>query len=335
MSKPSSPSFPDKPRIGVAGAGAIGCTLAAILAQAGQAVSLLARGATLQAVQNSGIELRRNTQSIHVAVTASDDPATLGVQDVLFLCAKSHDLASLAQTCAPLIDSHTLLVPMVNGVPWWYFERLPDQQPTRRIQAIDPQGRLSALLPTEQVIGVVQFMTAERPAPGVVSSNTPPLLILGEIDHSESERVQKLAELLSASGIEGRSSPRIRDPLWMKIVANLTTNPLSVVTGATLDAMYGDPQLLPITRKILFEGMALAAAHGARIPLDPTTIIEQTVAMGPVRTSMHQDYLRGQPLELAAIGDAVLELADALQLPMPTARDIIRMAHYRDAAARR
>lgn len=334
MSQDRSPNAPETLRIGVAGAGAIGCTLAAMLARAGQPVSLLARGATLQTVLKQGIELRRREERWRVPVAASDDAAALGAQDVLFLCAKAHDLAGLAQAAAPLIGPDTWLVPMVNGVPWWYFERLPGRQ-ARRIQAVDPDGLLPALLPSAQVIGAVQFMTAERLAPGVVASNTPPLLILGEIDHTESGRVQRLAALLNACGIEGRSSPQIRDPLWMKIIANLTTNPLSVVTGATLDAMYGDPRLLPVTRKILFEGMALAAAHGARIPLDPLTIIDETVAMGPVRTSMLQDYQQGNPLELAAIGDAVLELADAIQLPMPTARDIIGMAHYRGDAPRR
>ncbi len=334
MSSEHSPNDTQALRIGVAGAGAIGCTLAAILAQAGQTVSLLARGATLRAVQANGIQLQRQGQTSHAPVAASDDAAALGVQDVLFLCAKAHDLAGLAQAAKPLIGPRTTLIPMVNGVPWWYFERLPGQAERRRIRAVDPDGRLFELLPSEQLVGVVQFMTAERLAPGVVMSNTPPLLVLGEIDHTESERVRRIAGVLNASGIEGRPSAQIRDPLWMKIIANLTTNPLSVVSGATLDAMYGDPRLLPITRRILFEGMALAAAHGARLPLDPHTIISETIAMGPIRTSMLQDYLSGNPLELAAIGDAVLELADAINLPMPTARDIISLAHFRGLSPR-
>ncbi len=322
-------------RIGVAGAGAIGCTLAAMLARAGQSVSVLARGATLQAIQADGIQLRRQDQAWQVPVTASDDAAALGEQDVLFLCAKAHDLADLAQAASHLVGPHTTLVPMVNGVPWWYFERLPGQTAQRRIQAVNPDGRLFELLPTEQVVGAVQFITAERLAPGVVASHNPMLIVLGELGHVESERVRRIADALTASGIEGRPSAQIRDPLWMKIIANLTTNPLSVVADATLETMYSDPRLLPVTRKILFEGMALAAAHGARIPLDPHTIIAETTAMGPVRTSMLQDYTQGKRLELSAIGDAVLELADAVGLSMPTARDIIALAHYRGANANR
>ncbi|MCB5364136.1 2-dehydropantoate 2-reductase [Pusillimonas sp. CC-YST705] len=334
MSKDPLSNKQSSPRIAVAGAGAIGCTLAAILAHAGQAVSLLARGSTLQAIQSQGIELRRQAETYQVPVTVSDDAHTLGSQDIVFLCAKSHDLVGLAQAATPLIGPETLIVPMVNGVPWWYFERLPGQD-GRRVKSVDPEGRLRALLPSAQVVGVVQFMTAERVGPGSVVSNTPALLILGEIDHTESQRVQDIVDVLNASGIESRHSAQIRDPLWMKIIANLTTNPLSVITGATLNTMYGDPRLLPITRKILFEGLTLAAAHGARIPLDPDTIIKETIAMGAVRTSMLQDYEHGNPLELAAIGDAVLELADAIHLPMPTARDVIAMAHYRGTSQRR
>ena len=321
-------------RIGVAGAGAIGCTVAAMLARAGHTVSLLARGKTLQAVRANGIQLQRQEQTWQVPVNSSDNATELGVQDVLFLCAKAHDLASLAQASAPLIGPQTTLVPMVNGVPWWYFEGLPQQEQQHCIKAVNPDGRLFKLLPSAQVVGAVQFMTAERLAPGVVASHNPMLIILGEINHTDSERVQGIAQVLNASGIEGRPSSQIRDPLWMKIIANLTTNPLSVVSGATLDAMYANPRLLPITRRILFEGMALAAAHGARIPLDPHTIISETIAMGPIRTSMLQDYLHGNPLELAAIGDAVLELADAMNLPMPTARDIISLAHFRGQSPR-
>lgn len=335
MSPLSAPTPPSALRIAVAGAGAIGCTLAAMLARAGQSVSLLARGDTLKAVQAEGIQLQRQGQSWQVPVKASDNAAELGVQDVLFLCAKSQDLASLAQAAAGLIGPDTCLIPMINGVPWWYFERLPGPRLGHSVKSVDPQAQLAKLLPPSQVIGVVQFMTAERLAPGVVVSNNPMLLILGEIDHRPSERVQRLADILSAAGIEGRPSEQIRDPLWMKIIANLTTNPLSVVTGATLQDMYGDPRLLPITRQMLFEGMTLAAAYGARLPLDPPTIIAETVAMGPIRTSMLQDYEHDKPLELSAIGDAVLELAEAKDIPMPMTRHIVGMAHFRGEAAHR
>jgi len=325
---------PTPMRIAVAGAGAIGCTLAATLAHAGQPVRLLARGATLQAVQRDGIRLQRADGIVHAQVQAASDARQLGEQDAVFICTKAHDLARIVPALGPLIGPHTCIIPMVNGVPWWYFQRLPGRFAGRAVQAVDPDGALLRALPTEQLLGAVQFITAERSAPGAVSSLNPLLIILGELDHTETPRARRLADALNAAGIEARVSPRIRDPLWTKIIANLTSNPLSVIAEATLEALYGDPRLLPVVRKILHEGLTLAASYGARIEFDPQTFISQALGMGPVRTSMLQDALQGNPLELAAIGDAVLELARLQQIPMPVAQDIIAMAHYRSEHAR-
>jgi len=318
-------------RIAIAGAGAIGCAVAATLAHAGQPVSLLARGDSLAAIRSRGIELRRAHDTLQVPVRASDSAAELGVQDAVFICTKAHDLAGILPSLAPLMGPDTCVVPMINGVPWWYFQRLPGRLNGHAVQSVDPDGALLERLPSERVVGAVQFLTADRLAPGVVQASHL-LIILGELDHSLSARVQRLTDLLNACGIEARASERIRDPLWTKIIANLTSNPLSVITGATLYDLYSDPHLLPIVRKILHEGLMLAAAYGARIDFDPPSFVEQALSMGPTRTSMLQDALHGRPLELAAIGDAVLELAALQGMDLPFARDIIAMAHYRNRA---
>lgn len=321
-------------RIGIAGAGAIGCSLAAMLGHGGQTVSLLARGATLDAVKRSGVQLHRKSDSLKVPVGVSDKATDFGEQDVVLICTKAQDLPGIVPALKPLIGRQTCIVPMVNGVPWWYFQRLPGRLEGRTIQTLDPQGRLLELLPSRQVLGAVQFLTAERLAPGVASSINPMLVIIGELDHTESHRAARLVQALNAAGIESRLSPRIRDPLWTKIIANLTSNPLSVLTGATLDVLYSDPNSLPIVRKIMHECLALAAAYGARIDFDPPSFIEQAVAMGPVRTSMLQDALAGHPLELAAIGDAVLELAELQGIPMPVTHDIVALTRFRDITNR-
>lgn len=324
-------------RIAVAGAGAIGCTVAAMLSQGGQRVSLLARGATLDAVRANGLRLHRGkdaSQTIIASVAASDNAAYLGVQDAVFICTKAQDLTKIAASLQPLIGPETCIIPMVNGVPWWYFQKSPGRLTGRQVHSVDPDGQLLKLLPADQVIGAVQFLTAERLAPGVASSTNHMLVILGEIDHTETPRAARLVQALNAAGIESRLNPRIRDPLWTKIIANLSSNPLSVLTGATLDTLYSDPRLLPIVRKIMNECLALAASFGARIDFDPPSFIEQAQGMGPVRTSMLQDSLAGHPLELAAIGDAVLELAQLQGIPMPVTSDILAMTHYRDEAGR-
>lgn len=325
-------SMPDRPpRIGIAGAGAIGCAIAATLAHTGLPVQLLARGATLEAIQRNGIQFTRAQDVIHVPVQASSSAQELGGQDILFLCTKAHQLAQLLPAIKPMITPQTCIIPLVNGVPWWYFQRIEGRLAGRAVNSVDPDGALLRALPSEQVLGSAVFMTVERPAPGAVVSRNPLLLILGELDHTETPRVQGIAAALNAAGLPTRVSARIRDPLWTKIIANLTSNPMSVLTGATLEALFSDPRLLPIVRRQLHEAMTLSAAYGARLEFDPTTFIAQAAAMGAVRTSMLQDSLQGLPLELAAIGDAVLELAHLQEIPMPVTEDIIALAHYRDS----
>lgn len=319
-------------RIAVAGAGAIGCTVAAMLAKGGHKVSLLARGATLEAIRSNGLQLHHADSVIHVHPAAASSAAELGVQDAVLVCTKAQDLAGIAPLVLPMVGPETCIVPMVNGVPWWYFQRLPGRMEGRNVQAVDPNGTLLKSLPTDQVLGAVQFLTAERKAPGVVSSTNHMLVILGELDHTETPRAARLVQAFNDAGIESRLSPRIRDPLWTKIIANLTSNPLSVVTGATLQTLYSNPRLLPIVRKIMNECLAVAASYGARIDFDPPSFIEQAVAMGAVRTSMLQDSLAGHPLELAAIGDAVLELAQLHGIAMPVTTDILALTHFHDQA---
>ncbi|KKW69339.1 hypothetical protein AAV94_00170 [Lampropedia cohaerens] len=320
-------------RVGIAGAGAIGCTLAALLARAGARVHVLARGASLTSLRSEGVRLHRRGDCLQAPVLASDDASGLGPQDVLFLCAKAHDMQQLLRSALPMIGPETCVVPLVNGVPWWYFQALPGPWQGRRVQAVDPEGTLSALLPATQIVGAVVFITAERVRPGEVVSDNPLLMVLGEIDHAgSSARLQRLADWLERAGIEARVTPQIRDALWTKILANLTSNPLSVISGATLQSIYGDTRLLAIVWEMLREGLSLAAAFGARIAFTPANFIREGAAMGAVRTSMLQDFEAGRRLELAAIGDAVLELATLQDIAMPVTERVIALAHFRDEA---
>lgn len=336
-------------RIAVAGAGAIGCTLAARLASAGQAVSLLARGAALTAIAREGLRLDDLDGTHRVpagALRVSDDAAALGPQDLVLYCAKSQDLAALAEAAAPLVGAHTLLLPLVNGVPWWYFHGAGGRYDGERVQAVDPDGRLAAALPLPQVLGTVVFVTAELAAPGHARSRTPHLLMLGEpaaeggaaepgkVSSGEAvgsvtPRLLAACAALSRAGVEARALPQIRDALWTKLIGNVVSNPLSVVTGATLEQLFGDAELLPLAETVLREALLAAAAYGARVTVDPKSFVEQGRAMGAFRTSMLQDYERGRPLELAAIGDAVLELAARLDIPMPMTRRVVDLARWK------
>ena len=230
--------LPRSPKICVAGAGAIGGTLAARLAAGGHAVSVFARGATLDAIRRYGIELTDLSGSTQVEVPVSD-LAEFGIQDIVFVCAKAHALDGLLASIEPMLGEQTLVIPAVNGVPWWYFggdsgEGAGAGEVREPVRAVDPDGRLAALLPARQILGCVVYITAEVREPGRVIAINPHRMILGELDNRPSARLQQVCALLSGVGIEARASNRIRDDVWTKLISNLTSNPLSVVTGGTL-----------------------------------------------------------------------------------------------------
>lgn len=316
-------------KVCIAGAGAIGCTLAARLQASGQPVNVLARGATLEALRSNGICLTDLDGEHRVTVNASDRCDDFGVQDFVFVCTKAQSLASLLPTLAPLIGRNTVVVPMINGVPWWYFYAEGGRFDGQTVASVDPDGGLTQALPLSCVIGCVVFITAQAVSPGVVHSANPHLIVFGEPSGELTSRLETLRAMVEQTGIEARGVDRIRDTLWTKILANLTSNPLSVVAEGTLDQIYASPGLKQIVVKMLHEGLAVAAAYGARVNFDPHTFLELAAGMGPVKTSMLQDYEKGLPLELAAIGDAVLELAQRMGIDMPVTRDILSLARFR------
>ncbi|MCD4867129.1 MULTISPECIES: ketopantoate reductase family protein [unclassified Pseudomonas] len=324
---------PATPRVCIVGAGAIGCTLAARLAASGQPVNLLTRGDTLEAIRAHGIHLSDRGGEHQVQVNAASAPTVFGEQDLVFLCTKAPALASLLPTLTPLMGPDTVVVPLVNGVPWWYFHGDSGRFTGSHVEAVDPGGALSAALDLKHVLGAVVFITAEVLAPGRVQAPNPHLMMLGEPDNQQSPRLAQVCALLERAGIEARASERIRDALWTKIIANLTSNPLSVVTGATLAQLYGEPELKSVVSKVLNEALLTAAAYGARVSIDPPSFMELGAGMGAVRTSMLQDYEQGRALELAAIGDAVVELAERQGLGMPVTRDILNLARFRSQPA--
>jgi 2-dehydropantoate 2-reductase len=221
----------------------------------------------------------------------------------------------------------------VNGIPWWYFEGELGRFHGRNVHAVDPDGRLKRLLPSDRIIGAVTYITAERPAPGLARTSNPLRMIIGEIDHRRSARVERLGTMLVDAGIATQISERLRDPLWTKIIANLTAGPLSVITGATLRDIYGDPALSQIVRQLLDEALLTAAVYGARVEFDPPSLLAMGAGMGAVRTSMLQDFEKGLPLELSSICEAVIELAELHGLPMRMTRNITILARFTSGRA--
>lgn len=317
-------------KITILGAGAIGCTLAARLILAGHSqVSLIARGENLRVLKSEGIYLRDCYGEHHVKPAQVVEQATeLGPQDVVFIATKANALSGLAHQLVPLLHAHTMVIPLINGIPFWYFYEGQKATEVKPVLSVDPDQVLLTQYPLQQIIGAVVFITAEQLSYGRVQSSNPYLLIFGEPNHRMSRRLKQLQALFEGTQIEARLSKQIRDQIWTKVIANLSSNPLSVITGATLRDIYSHPYLHDITLKMTHEIRQVAASYGARVSIDPKTFLNLGRDMGDIHTSMWYDYQKKQPLELNSIAQAVLELAEHYECDMPMTRHICQLTQY-------
>jgi 2-dehydropantoate 2-reductase len=304
-------------RIAVVGAGAIGGWLGARLADGGHAVSVLARGATLEALRERGLSLKEGGRTIAAQVAASDRAADLGVQDLVLLTVKGWAIPAVAEAVAAMLGPQTLVAPAINGVPWWFFHGLDGALESASLESVDPGGRIAALIPAAQVIGCVVHASVSTEGPGRIVHKAGQGLILGEPDGGNSARVDGLAAALNQAGFEASVSPRIQQDIWYKLWGNMTINPISAITGATADRILDDP----LIHGFLLQVMAEAAEVGKRIgcPIDESGAarIEVTRRLGAFKTSMLQDVEAGRPLELDALLGAPREIAGRVGVATP------------------
>ncbi|WP_165799523.1 ketopantoate reductase family protein [Sphingomonas oleivorans] len=312
-------------RICVAGVGAIGGAITGLLMEAGHAVHVVARGARRAQLAATGLAVRSGTRTIH-ARPLLGEPADLGVQDVLFVAVKAQALPEFLPRLMPMIGPGTIVVPAVNGLPWWYFQKEGGRFDGSSVETVDPGGVLMRLLPAGNIAGCVVYITAQMQADGAVDIIGAPRLILGRPDGQRDLVIADLAATLSDAGIGTSISTAIRADLWTKMALNLATNPLSVMSGATLHALFHRPDLLESVRAVLREAEALAGLYGVRPSMSLDAMVERGRAAGPFETSMLQDFRRGAPLELGAIADALFALADRMGFAMPAARAIVGQA---------
>lgn len=305
-------------KIAIVGAGSIGGLIGARLAAAGRVqVSALARGATLQALRESGWRLRSPDGDVQAPARASAQAAELGVQDVVIIAVKAPALAALAPQIAPVIGPETVIVPAMNGVPWWFCDRVSGFE-GRPLKSVDPNGLLARHLPTHQTVGCVVHAAASSPEPGLVQHRMGRGLMLGECWGGHSPRVQVLYDELAAAGFDVTHSDNIRRDIWFKLWGNLTMNPVSALTGATMDRVLGDPLLREFCSAAMHEASRIGARIGCPIEQSPEARHAITAKLGPVKTSMLQDVEAGRPIELDAIVSAVHEIGQALGEPMPS-----------------
>ncbi len=312
-------------KVAVVGAGAIGGVLGAKLAARGHEVVLVARGAHLEAIRGAGLRLVDHVgdASGNYRLAASDDPAAFGEQDLVVVALKAHTVAAMLPRLRGLVANRTIVVPAINGLPWWYFhgERGPHRD--RRLRTLDPGGTMFADLDCRHVVGCVVHVAAEVRAPGEVHHTGGRRLILGEPDRSGSERLRRLCDALDDAGFEAQPSADIRLDVWVKLLGNMSFNPVAALTGYLMNQICADEAVLDVIRAMMREGMAVSAHYGYPMPMTPDQRIDLARQLGAARISMLQDVERRRSLELGPIVASVIELAELAGLPVPT----LRMVH--------
>jgi 2-dehydropantoate 2-reductase len=320
-------------KVAIFGAGAIGGFLGVKLAVAGADVTFIARGPHLAAMQANGVTLVSGGQTVTVRPRCLADPAEAGPQDYVVVTLKAHGLPAAAPSIARMMGPDSALVTGINGVPYWYFYRLDGPFRDRRVDSVDPGGALWDSLPPSQAIGCVVYPAAEVTAPGVIAHSYGDRFTLGEPDGSRSARVEALSKLLIAAGLKAPVRPRIRDEIWVKLWGNLAFNPISALTGATLDRITGQDDLRALCRGMMLEAKATAEALGIRFAIDVDRRIAGAAEVGEHKTSMLQDLERGRPMEIDALLGAVVELGTMVEQPMPLCRSVLALVRERARGA--
>lgn len=313
----------------VFGAGAIGGLMAAKLEMAGTPVTVVARGPHYEAMRAKGLVLKSEGTETVTKPRVATDPREIGPQDYLVLTLKAHSLIPALAQIKPLIGPDTTIVTAINGIPWWYTYKLGGDFEGRRIDSVDPGGVLSAAFPPAQVLGSIVYPAAEIAEPGVIEHTYGDRFTLGEPDGSRSERAAKLSELLIKAGLKAPVRPRIRDELWVKLWGNMAFNPVSALTGATLDKVIADPGTHAVCRAAMIEGQAVAEKLGVKFALTVDKRIAGGAEVGAHKTSMLQDLEKGRPLEIEALLGAVVEMSDWVGVDMPIGRVLLALVRQR------
>ncbi len=302
----------------IVGAGAIGGFIGTRLAAFGGCqVSAVARGATLDSLRQHGWRLRQANELITAPCNATDQPQELGVQDLVIIAVKGPALNAAAAHLAPLLGPHTLVLPAMNGVPWWFGAGVPELQGVT-LNSVDPGGQVAAAIPQSVVLGCVVHASTFTPEPGLVQHRMGQGLIIGEPGGGPSDRATAVGEVLKRSGFEATVSSDVRKDIWYKLWGNLTVNPIAAITGATADRVLDDPLVRAFCSAAMLEAAEVGRRIGCAIDQSPEDRHVVTRRLGSFRPSMEQDVAAGRPIELDAIVGVVVELARHLGVATPS-----------------
>jgi 2-dehydropantoate 2-reductase len=316
--------------ITIIGPGAIGGVIASQLARSGTEINLLATPRSARTLRERGLRVFDNG-TLHVShPRVTDDASELGVQDLVLLCVKGHSLTSAASNFAPLIGPDTVIVPALNGIPWWFFEGFGGALQGRRLRTVDPAGDIERALPSRQCAGCVVYIASSVDAEGVIHPRPRRRLVIGEaVPGSAPARMENAALLLERAGFEIHRTTRIRREVWLKLWGNLTMNPLSALTGAEVDRMVADPQVRRLVARMMEEARRVVEGLGIDLAMSTEQRLAELDVLGPVRTSMLQDLEAGRAPEIDAIIGAVAEIAELLRIDTPFIDAVLGLVRQR------
>ncbi|WP_170477397.1 2-dehydropantoate 2-reductase [Ruegeria arenilitoris] len=321
-------------KICIFGAGAIGGYVAAKLAQTDVDVSVVARGAHLAAIQENGLTLLEEEHNpINVKVNASENAEDFGPQDYVFVTLKAHSVPSVVGAMQPLISNTTTIVSGVNGIPWWYFHKLDGPYEGTRLKSVDPKNTQWDGLGPDRVLGCVVYPAAEVISPGLIKHVEGNRFSLGEPDGSKSERSTRLSAALASAKLRAPVRPRIRDEIWLKLWGNLSFNPISALTKATLDVLCADQGTRTVARQMMLEAQEIAETLGVKFPISVEKRIDGGAAVGAHKTSMWQDLDLGRPMEIDALITSVQELGQLTGTQTPTIDTVASLIKLRARVA--
>ncbi|MBA8879059.1 2-dehydropantoate 2-reductase [Phyllobacterium myrsinacearum] len=313
-------------KICIYGAGAIGGYMAVMLKRGGADVSLVARGAHLDAIRQNGLKLLMDGEEIVERMPATSNPAELGVQDYVIVTLKAHQAWQVVEDMVPLLGEQTAVVTAQNGLPWWYFHGLGQSSANLRLHSVDPDNRQWNTIGPERVIGATVYPATEIVEPGVVKHIYGNQFGLGEPDRSSSARVDRLAAAMDAGGLKTRFYEDIRDDIWIKLWGNLCFNPISALTGATLDVVATDPGTRSLARSMMLEAQTIGKKFGANFRVDVERRIDGAAGVGAHRTSMLQDVDKGRAIELDALLTSVQEMGRLSKVETPFIDSVLALA---------
>ena len=313
-------------KICIFGGGSIGGLLAVNLEKIGINVSVIARGQHLEIMKKNGLTLINSLgEETSFIVNCTDDPNSLGIQDYLFITIKSPALLPSLENLKPLVGKNTTIITCMNGIPHWYFHKLDNKYANYKITCLDADLLIDSILPPDNIVGSVVYPACEIVKPGTIKHIAGNRFSLGEPDGSESDRLKFISEILKKAGFRAPIQKNIRDEIWLKLIGNLSFNPISALTGATLEQICNDQGTEAIVKEMMIEAKTIAEKLGAKINMSIEKRIDGARKVGAHKTSMLQDIEAGKPIEIDSIMVAVRELGELTNSPTPNINTILNL----------